>query len=493
MRAFVAYATPLKDEKGQAQVFCERLFQAFGHAGYLEAGATLEARVDKKVGKGKKFIDLIWKPNVLLEMKKAGEKLNLHYQQVFDYWITAVPNRPRYMILCNFKEFWIYDFDKQLDEPVDKVTMEELPHRYTTLNFLFPSNPKPIFDNDREVVSRAAADQMAELYRTLVGRAIKKVTREQAQRFVLQLLVAMFAEDVDLLPANTVIKIVRDCEENGQSSYDLFGGLFRQMNDPVAAKAGRFAGVPYFNGGLFSKIEPIELRKGELDLIGADKTGAATKNWSKVHPAIFGTLFQDSMGKAKRHALGAHYTHEADIQRIVGPTIVRPWRERIDAATTMKQLLELRSQLSKFRVLDPACGSGNFLYVAYREMARLDLRIVQRLGDLVSAKEFAKQVRTLALVTPRQFFGIELDPFGADLAKVTLVLAKELALQEAKDMIKLSQGDLGLEDEALPLDNLDENIICGDALFTIWPQTDAIIGNPPYQSKNKLQTEMEPG
>jgi len=461
--------------------------------GYREAGAVLEARVDKKVGKGKKFIDLVWKPIVLIEMKKGGEKLNLHYQQVFDYWITAVPNRPRYVVLCNFKEFWIYDFDKQLDEPVDKVTLEELPQRYAALNFLFPNSPKPIFDNDREAVSRAAADQMAELYRVLVNRGIKKVPREQAQRFVLQLLVAMFAEDVDLLPANSVIKIVDDCQENGQSSYDLFGGLFRQMNDAVPAKAGRFAGVPYFNGGLFSKVEPIELTRDELDLIGANKTGAATKNWSKVHPAIFGTLFQDSMDKTKRHALGAHYTHEADIQRVVGPTIVRPWRKRIDAATSMKQLLDLRTQLSKFRVLDPACGSGNFLYVAYREMARLDLRIVQRLGELISTKEFTKQVRTLALVTPRQFFGIELDPFGADLAKVTLVLAKELALEEAKNLIQPSQGDLGLEDKGLPLDNLDDNIICGDALFTNWPRADAIIGNPPYQSKNKLQTEMEPG
>lgn len=493
MKAFVAYATPLKDEKGQAQVFCERLFQAFGHEGYREAGAVLEDRVAKKGGKGKKFVDLIWKPVVLIEMKSAGEKLNLHYQQAFDYWIAAVPNRPRYVVLCNFKEFWVYDFDKQLDEPVDKVTLQELPQRYTALNFLFPDNPEPIFNNDREEVSREAADQMAELYLRLVTRPSKKVPREQAQRFVLQLLVAMFAEDVDLLPAATVTKLVHDCLEKGQSAYDLFGGLFRQMNEKKPAEGGRFVGVPYFNGGLFSVVEPVELGKVELDLIGADETGAATKNWSKVNPAIFGTLFQDSMGKGKRHALGAHYTHEADIQRIVGPSIVRPWRERIDAATTMKQLLELRSELSKFRVLDPACGSGNFLYVAYREMARLDLRIVQRIKDLVKPAEFAKQVRTLALINPKQFFGIELDPFGADLAKVTLALAKELALEEAKEMIQLDQRELGLEDGALPLDNLDDNILCGDALFIDWPAADVVIGNPPYQSKNKLLTEMEPG
>jgi hypothetical protein len=493
MKALVAYAAPLKDEKGQAQVFCERLFQAFGHKGYLEAGAILEDRVPKKGGKGKRFVDLIWKPVVLIEMKSAGQKLNLHYQQAFDYWIAAVPDRPKYVILCNFRAFWIYDFNKQLDEPVDKVILEELPHRYAALNFLFPDNPEPIFNNDREAVSREAADQMAQLYRRLVRRSANKVPQEQAQRFVLQLLVAMFAEDVDLLPTATVTKIAKDCLEKGQLAYDLFGGLFRQMNQKKPAQGGRFVGVPYFNGGLFNTVEPIELGKFELDLIGAEKTGAATKDWSKVNPAIFGTLFQDSMGKGKRHALGAHFTHEADIQRIVGPTIVTPWRERIDAATTMKQLLQLRLDLLKFRVLDPACGSGNFLYVAYREMARLDLRIVQRIKDMVSAGEFAKQVRALALINPKQFFGIELDPFGADLAKVTLALAKELALEEAKETIDFDQAELGLEDQSLPLDNLDQNILCGDALFIKWPSADAIIGNPPYQSKNKIQAEMDPG
>lgn len=493
MKAFVAYAAPLWDEKGHAQVFCERLFQAFGHAGYHEAGATLEARVPKHGAKGKKFIDLVWKPIVLIEMKKASEKLHLHYQQAFDYWIAAVPDRPRYVVLCNFKEFWIYDFDKQLDEPVDKVKLDELPYRYTALNFLFPDNPRPIFNNDREDVSRRAADQMADLYRRLVKRVKNPASREQAQRFVLQLIVAMFAEDVDLLPASIVKTIVDDCIEKGLSAYDLFGGLFRQMNDPKAAAAGRFKGVPYFNGGLFSKIEPIELGREELDLIGKDNTGAATENWAKVNPAIFGTLFQDSMDQQARHALGAHFTAEADIQRIVGPTIVRPWQQRIDAATTMKQLLQLRTELSKFCVLDPACGSGNFLYVTFREMARLDLRIVQRIKDSVSSAEFSKQVRTLCIVSPKQFFGLDIDPFGVDLAKVTLALAKELALEEARETFPLDQGDLELEDEALPLDNLDENIRQADALLVEWPKVHAIVGNPPYQSKNKSQAEMEPG
>lgn len=237
---FVEYAKGLGDEKGEAQVFCDRLFRAFGHAGYKEAGATLEARLAKKGSKGKKYIDLLWKPRLLIEMKSAGENLSLHYQQAFDYWLAAVPNRPRYVVLCNFKEFWVYDFDRQLDQPVDRPDLKDLPLRYTALNFLFPDNPKPYFKNDLEPVSREAADRMAALFRNLVRRPGQPVPRDQAQRFVLQLLVSMFAEDLDLLPAVTIKRIVDDCVLHKQSSYDLFGALFRQMDDPKPASGGRF-------------------------------------------------------------------------------------------------------------------------------------------------------------------------------------------------------------------------------------------------------------
>ncbi|MCG7509030.1 DNA methyltransferase [Mesorhizobium retamae] len=498
LKAFRDYAATLDgDEKGEAQVFCDRLFIAFGHKGYKEAGASLEYRIKKQSAKGTSFADLIWKPRLLLEMKKRGAKLELHYQQAFDYWLNAVPNRPRYVILCNFDEFWIYDFDKQLFEPVDRVSTADLHSRYTAMNFLLPVEKAPIFNNDREDVSRQAATETAELFRLLTRRPGDPVPRVEAQRYLLQLVVSMFAEDIDMIPAGTITSLVRDCLDKGLSSYDLIGGLFRQMNDPIPAKGGRYVGVPYFNGGLFAEILPIELTKFELELIGGEG-GIASKNWSRVNPAIFGTLFQQSMDTAERHKHGRHFTSEADIQRVVGPTIVRPWQKRIDAAKTMQELLALRKELSAFRVLDPACGSGNFLYVAFREMARLDIRIMLRLKDMVSAVEFEKQSTLLNSINPRQFFGIDNDSFGVELAKVTLMLAKKLALNEAIDALSEGKGEFTkgtLEfsfhgDDALPLDNLDENILLGDAMFDTWPEADAIVGNPPYQSKNKLQEEV---
>lgn len=489
LKEFVAYRAKLSgDEKGEAQVFCDRLFQAFGHDGYKEAGAVLEERIKKSDAKGTAFADLVWKPRVLIEMKKSGEKLSRHYDQAFEYWINAVPDRPRHVVLCNFDEFYIYDFDRQLNDPVDIVAIDELPKRYTALNFLFPHDPRPIFENDREAVSRSAADKMASLFRSLTGRKTSPVDRETAQRFVLQLMVAMFAEDIDLLPSGTVVNIVHDCLSNGQSSYDLFGGLFTQMNTKESASGGRFKAVRYFNGGLFSKVEPIELTADELELIGG-KGGAATEDWSKINPVIFGTLFQQSMDKAARHAYGAHFTSEADILRIVRPTIVEPWIERIESAKRLQDLVKLRRELMEFRVLDPACGSGNFLYTAYRELARLDLRILRRMEDGFSARNVAKQSLTASIVSPKQFFGLDVESFAVELSKVTLMLAKKLALDEALDQLGRDEMELAFND-GLPLDNLDENISREDALFCEWPKADAIVGNPPFQSKNKIQEEL---
>lgn len=486
---FVSYVSILKgDEKGEAQVFCDRLFKAFGHEGYKEAGAELEYRIKKHSQKGISFADLIWKPRMLLEMKKKGEKLYKHYQQAFEYWIHAVPNRPRYMVLCNFEEFWIYDFDKQIDEPVDIIKVTDLPQRYTALNFLFPDDPKPIFGNDREAVSREAAKKLADLFQSLVNRG---VDREKSQRFILQCLVAMFSEDIDLLPSGTIHNLSLECIENNQSSYDVFGGLFRQMNSKVPAYAGKYKDIPYFNGGLFSIVDPIELSQKELLLLGGEEESACFKDWSKVNPAIFGTLFQQSMDKDTRHALGAHFTSEADIQRIVRPTIIRPWKKKIESATSLKELLDLRKSLTEFNVLDPACGSGNFLYIAYRELVRLEIFLLSKIKSNFSESQFNKHLKTISLVSPKQMYGIDLDHFAVELAKVTLMIAKKLAIDEAYDALEREQIELELgQSESLPLDNLDDNILNMDALLEEWPKCDAIIGNPPYQSKNKIQSEL---
>lgn len=483
IQAFVEYASSLSgDEKGEAQVFCDRLFIAFGHAGYKEAGATLEQRLRNQRGTTS-FADLVWPPRLLLEMKKGGEKLQRHYQQAFEYWLHAVPNRPRYVVLCNFDEFWIYDFDQQLNDPIDKVSLAQLAERYTALNFLFPDDRRPLFGNDRVAVTREAANKVALAFNAIVGRG---EDRTAAQRYILQCVSAMFAEDIDLLPRGLFTQLLNDCLE-GDSAYDLLGGLFRQMNDPQPARGGRYQNVPYFNGGLFKTIEPLDLKRDELALLRE----ATDENWAKVQPPVFGTLFQSSMGAEERHALGAHFTSEADIQRVVMPTIVKPWRERIHSATRLKELLELRDDLARYRVLDPACGSGNFLYVAYRELKHIEFELLTRIHD-----EFAtgwEKVKSGSIVSLMQFHGIDINSFAVELAKLTLTIGKKLAIDEARSSMDAAQIEMDLEhdfERPLPLENLDAYVRCDDALFCDWPAADAVIGNPPYQSKNKMQQEF---
>ncbi len=277
------------DEKGESADFLDRLFRALGHDGIKEAGATRETRLAKKGGaKGKNYADLLWPERVLWEMKSRGKKLERQYDQIFDYWTHIVPHRPPYVILCNFDEFWIYDFNQQLFDPVEKIALVDLPSRAEALAFLLPTPRKPLFNNNRVEVTREAAADLARLFRALVARG---EDHTRAQRFVLQLLVTLVSEDMNLLPRQILARLIAECREKGESSYDLIGGLFRQMNTETPARGGRFTDVPYFNGGLFSTIDPIDLQPAELDLLAK----AADRKWDMVKPEIFGTLFQASM------------------------------------------------------------------------------------------------------------------------------------------------------------------------------------------------------
>jgi hypothetical protein len=482
------------DEKGEARIFLDRLFQAFAQPGCLDVGGTPEFHIRKarEDGGGTALADYVWKPIVLIEMKKRGENLARHFRQAFDNWMRLVPGRPRYVVLCNFDEFWVYDFETQMDSPVDRLKIKELPRCHGPLAFLFPTPEKPVFGNDHEAVTRDAADRLATCFNKLVTR---RVDRELAQRFILQSLVALFCEDLGLLERYLFTRLLNECDEPCKS-YDLLGQLSVEINTP----GGRLKGADYFNGGLFAEPARIELYPDEI----AQLRKAAEVNWSNVRPEIFGTLFEHSVDQAERHAYGAHFTHPVDIMKIVGPTIVQPWRERIENARSINRLLELRKRLTEFIVLDPACGSGNFLYIAYREMKRLEARIFERINEISTRKE---EQRLIGFVTANQFYGIDINPLGIELAKVTMMIARKLAIDELK-----------MDERALPLNNLDSNFVAGDALIRSesmgladkrknwrrplledgkpvlvdWPKADVIVGNPPFNGAKKLKPDLGP-
>lgn len=484
LRTFVQWAQAhvRGDEKGEAQIFLDRLFVAFGHAGSLDVGGEPEFRVRKAAqdGGGTSFADYVWKPVVLIEMKRRGEKLSRHYRQAFDYWTRLVPGRPRYVVLCNFDEFQVYDFETQMDAPVGHVALANLAEGYGPLAFLFPGQPPPVFTDEREPVTRDAAAKLARCFNHLIKR---DVPRPLAQRFILQILVALFSEDIGLLPKYFVTRLLDECMDH--TSFDLLGGLFAAMNNPAGTRGGRFKEVPYFNGGLFAESAALELTGTEIVLL----RDCAKSNWSMVQPEIFGTVFEQTLDQDERHAQGAHFTHPADIMKIIGPTIVEPWREQIESAKTAKRLGELLHRIQHFHVLDPACGSGNFLYLAYRELKRLEARIYERL-ETFSSKAEGRQMR-MSYLSAQNFHGLDINPFAVELAKVTMMLARKLAIDE-----------LHITEHALPLDNLDAQFRCTDALVsagpdgstiqTPWPRADVIIGNPPFLGAKILKPELGP-
>nr|WP_204140233.1 type IIL restriction-modification enzyme MmeI [Halomicronema sp. CCY15110] len=323
LHTFVQYVDEyLKgDEKGEAQLFLDKFFRAFGHEGAIEAGATYEERIHKGSKKGKTgFADLVWKPRVLIEMKKRGADLTKHYSQAFDYWQRAVPNRPRYVMLCNFDQFWVYDFDTQIDTPIDMVELAQLPDRVATFGFMEVQERKSVFGNNQVEVTEKAAGRMGELYQMLRDRLLRQGlpsplaprpnlgegTRSEAemaaliaQRYVLQCVLAMFAEDRRMLPDSLFVQCVQDCLSSNGSAYDILGGLFREMNTPGLTPAGRYQGVEYFNGGLFAEIYPLDLTHQELKFLEV----SALEDWSKVRPAIFGNIFESAIDERIRQML----------------------------------------------------------------------------------------------------------------------------------------------------------------------------------------------
>lgn len=489
---FVSYVKDnlVGDEKGQAQLFCDRLFRAFGHKGIFEADGNLEVRVKESETEKTKFIDCLWSPagkdGVLIEMKRKDIKnLESHFPQARDYWMNLVPSRdigpgcrkPRYIVLCNFDKFIIYDeFNK-----VDEVTLDELPERYTCLSFL--EGKAPLFKNNTEDISKDAARLIGELYQYLT--IDKQEDKERTQHFILQCVLALFSEDVELLPKGFFTQIIQDCLDGKCDAYDEIGNLFRQMANPVPARAGKLKDIRYFNGGLFKEIDPVILDQHCLEVLKE----VADKDWTKVNPSIFGALFEGTMRSKERHKFGAHFTSEVDMLRVITPTIIRPWKEKIAKADTIEKLNEVRRQMGEYRVLDPACGCGNFLFVAYREMKELECQVIDKLFEFPSHQRRNFNFNFPSVIKTSQFFGIDVQPIAVEVAKMTMMIAKELCNRTYLKRISAYGSSLDF-DESLPLENMDNNILLQDALFSEWPAFDVVVGNPPFQSKNKMIEEM---
>ncbi|MCG8553996.1 MAG: N-6 DNA methylase [Proteobacteria bacterium] len=386
---------------------------------------------------------------------------------------------PQYVVLTNQRDLRLYDLARDRSQPRLSIALDEIPKYSEAFPFFeadwVPGTTPKIINVDK--VSKEVAELVAKVYRALKAKNPER--GDDAIRFTLQCIVAMFSEDIGLLPKEYFTTLLYRAAEEGNAEEKL-GELFWAMSSDEE----NVTGIPFFNGGLFR--EPATLKLGEAPLRAITK--AAEANWTFVDPHIFGSVFQGIMDDDERHASGAHYTAREDIMSVVGPTIVEPWRERIASAKTLKQLKEILSELGNFRVLDPACGSGNFLYVAFRELYKLETEALCRVYEFASAQKGKTKVSWASAIRTTNFFGIDVNPFAVELAKTTLNIAKKIAFEERKATVVEMFGQGFLEvDPSLPLDNLDDNIVCKDALLIDWPRADAIVGNPPFLGMQKIR------
>jgi len=409
--------------------------------------------------------------------KEAG-RLKAHRRQALRYWQEAADadrNRPAppYVVLCAFDQFEVWEPGRFPGEPRATFSLVELADRYDALLFL--AGDEPVFVGGHVAVTTEAARKVTELSRQLADR--REGGPDERRDFVLQCVWSMFAEDLGQIPGHRFTLVVDELlASRRRSSADELGRLFELLGDatPHRPSHGLYAGVPYANGGLFTTAARLHLLPEELELLRE----AAGFNWRAVQPQIFGSLLEGTLGHDKQWELGAHYTHDAEMQQVVQPTIVRPWLERIENLDSVREAERAQADLMAYVVLDPACGSGNFLYLAYRELRRIERRLHERESELRRAAGMPEAARLNVFFPLENIRGLELDPFAVALARVTLWMGHRLAVEE-----------LQLGERTLPLADLS-GIAQEDALVAPWPRADALIGNPPYHGSQNLRSVL---
>lgn len=456
---------------------------------------TFEKGVNK-VGSGKGFAD-VWKRGYFaFEYKGKHKDLTAAYKQLQLYREDL--ESPPLLVVSDMERFEIHtNFDRSVKK-VYSFSNAELPREenLATLRALFtdPDSLKP--GRTSESVTEEAAGKFARLAEGLRSRGHEP---HQAAHFLNRLLFCLFAEDVGLLPSGLFTRIVERTARDPQLFAQYVGELFGAMES-----GGNFLleNISPFNGGLFSSTEALPLEPGELRLL----TEAAHLDWGSVEPAIFGTLFERSLDPSHRAKLGAHYTSREDILAIVEPVLMAPLRrewEEVKASAAAeaakvselsgrkaenalgraeKRLYGFAERLRGVTVLDPACGSGNFLYVSLRQLLDLEKEVLTFAGSIGLTPFFPG-------VSPEQLRGIELSPYAHELAQVSIWIGY---LQWMVDNGFGARRDpvLGPMTNIVEMDAVIARGEDGARHEPEWPEVDVIVGNPPFLGDKKMWAEL---
>ncbi len=483
-----AFAEDWKDaayEKGETQSFYNEFFEVFGKR--RREVARYEQHVSKLDNRSG-FIDLFWPGVLIVEQKSAGRDLTAALEQAREYF-DALPERerPRFILVSDFQTFELRDLDER--ETV-AFPLADLPAHVEAFGFILGVQRRTFRDQDPANIE--AAELVGRLHDALADAGHGG---HDLERFLVRVVFCMFADDTGVFePRDIFLDFIET--RTGEDGADLgpwLAQLFEVLDTPEDERAATLdedlARFPYVNGELF---------KGHLRTFSFDSAmrgallDACRFDWSNISPAIFGALFQSVMDPAERRAQGAHYTTEKNILKVIEPLFMDDLKAEFERAKAhrgrgrLAALRQFQAKLGGLTFFDPACGCGNFLIIAYRELRMLEIEVIREIRDSTAASgQAALDATWLSVVDVDQFYGIELGEIPARIAETALWMMDHI-------MNNRLSLEFGLTFVRIPLEK-SPHIVHGDALEIDWSQLlppgecSFVLGNPPFVGA-KFQT-----
>ena len=465
-------------EKGETQSFYNEFFEIFGVR--RRTVARYEEHV-RKLDNQSGFIDLFWPGVLIVEQKSAGRDLTRAYGQAGEYFdALSERDRPRYILVSDFQTFELHDLD---EGEQTSFALAELPDHIEKFGFILGVQRRTFRDQDP--VNVKASELMGRLHDALKASGYGG---HDLEVFLVRTVFCLFADDTGIFePRDIFLDLLENrTREDGSDLGSCLTRLFQVLNTPVERRQAKLdedlARFPYVNGDLFA----ARLTIPDFDAaMRAALIDACRFNWEAISPAIFGALFQSVMEPAERRAQGAHYTTEKNILKVIGPLFLDDLRAELDRlrARKTKRRAELRAfqkRLGEMKFFDPACGCGNFLIIAYRELRELEIELIRELlrgrGD--EAQRVLDAAESLSQITVDQFYGIEVGEFPARIAETAMWMMDHIM----NNRLSLAFGQSYVR---IPL-RKSPHIALGNALEMDWQtilpaeRCTYLFGNPPF-------------
>ena len=461
-------------EKGETQSFYNDFFEIFGVK--RRSVARYEAHV-KKLGNQYGYIDLFWPGVVIVEQKSAGRRLDRAYDQAGEYFdALSERDRPRYILVSDFQNFELHDLDER-----ESVTfqLKNLPEYVENFGFILGVQRRTFRDQDPANIE--AAELVGRLHDALDNAGFRG---HDLERFLVRIVFCLFADDTGIFePRDIFLDFVETrTSDDGTDLGPLLSQLFQVLDtlesDRSTTLDEDLARFPYINGDLFNG--PLRIPSFNANMRTA-LLEACRFDWSNISPAIFGALFQSVMEPAERRAQGAHYTTEKNILKVIEPLFMDDLRAEFAHLKSRRdrgrknELRRFQNKLAQMLFLDPACGCGNFLIIAYRELRMLEIDVLK---ELHPGRQMDALADTLSLIDVDQFYGIEISEFPARIAETALWMMDHIM----NNRLSLEFGQTFLR---IPLQS-SPHIVVGNALVLDWQEIlpaekcTYIFGNPPF-------------